>query len=258
MALKKALYWLMGEKAGRVVVGSWNWLWGLPVEEGGQVAVNVAEESLRSMQESVQKLTQAVATQVAAYQRARQKYEAKVKELQTYDQQARLAQQNGNTEAARLALTKVIQIEQVLPQLEQQVKQGETFVTASRERLDRERLKLEAYKADLQNIKDLAEINEALGAVARTNSSLDMDSARSQFEQAKNAVARRNLREQAFAELSENPAEKLSADLDRMVLDDEVERRLQSLAGSPEPPVAFDPPPARPALEPVERRDSSL
>ncbi|NJK73671.1 MAG: PspA/IM30 family protein, partial [Microcoleus sp. SU_5_6] len=46
--MKKAVYWLMGDKAGRTLVGVWNWLWGIPVESGGQVAVEVAEESLRS------------------------------------------------------------------------------------------------------------------------------------------------------------------------------------------------------------------
>ncbi len=64
--MKKVLYWLMGEKAGRTIVGAWNWLWGLPVASGGEVSVVVAEESLRSMQESVQKLATAVSTQVAA------------------------------------------------------------------------------------------------------------------------------------------------------------------------------------------------
>ncbi len=28
----------MGDKAGRTIVGSWNWLWGMPVESGGKVA----------------------------------------------------------------------------------------------------------------------------------------------------------------------------------------------------------------------------
>ncbi|MGB3557616.1 MAG: hypothetical protein WBA24_03655, partial [Geitlerinemataceae cyanobacterium] len=67
--MKRAIYWLMGEKAGRTIVGTWNWLWGIPVESGGKGAGAVAEESLRSMQESVQRLTQAVSTQIAAYQR---------------------------------------------------------------------------------------------------------------------------------------------------------------------------------------------
>ncbi|MEQ9670708.1 PspA/IM30 family protein [Coleofasciculus sp. G2-EDA-02] len=230
--MKKAVYWLMGEKAGRVAVGTWNWLWGMPVETGGKVAVEVAEQSLRSMQESVQKLAHAVSTQVAAYERAKQKYEAKTQELQNFERQAAIAQQNGNEEGARLAMTKVLQIEQLLPQLEEQVKQAEQFVNASKDKLNRERMKLEQYKTDMQNMKDISEINEALSAMAKVNSDLSIDSARAQFEQAKSAVDRRNLRTKAYAELSENPAEKLSADLETMAIDDAVSQRLQMLNNS--------------------------
>ncbi|TAE14385.1 MAG: PspA/IM30 family protein [Oscillatoriales cyanobacterium] len=227
--MKKAIYWLMGEKAGRTIVGGWNWLWGLPVESGGKISVAVAEESLRSMQESVQKLAAAVSTQVAAYQRAKTKYEEKVREMQTVERQAIAAQRNGNEEAARLAMSKVIQTEQILPQLEAQVKQAELYVNASKDKLNRERTKLEAYKTDMQNMKDMAEINEALAAIAKVNNDLSIDSARSQFEQAKNAVERHNIEQQSLAELSENPQEKLQAELENMILDDEVNRRLEML-----------------------------
>lgn len=54
--MKSFIYWLMGDQAGRVVVDSWRWLWGLPVEAGGRVAVAVAQESLQSMQKLVQQL----------------------------------------------------------------------------------------------------------------------------------------------------------------------------------------------------------
>jgi len=232
--MKKFVYWLMGERAGRTIVGTWNWLWGLPVESGGPVAVAVAEESLQAMQASVQKLAQAVATQMGAYERAKQKYEEKVKQLRTLEQQARTAQQGGNEEAARLAIARVIQIEQLLPQLEAQVQQAAQFVQSSKEKLNRERLKLEQYKADMQNMKDLAEINEALAAIAKVNNEFDIGSARSQFETAKNAVQRRNLQQKALAEVSENPAEQLQADLEQMSLDQEVARRLQQLSGQPE------------------------
>jgi phage shock protein A len=87
-------YWLRGDRAGRVVVGSWRWLWGLPVEAVGKVADAVAEESLQSMQESVQQLAKAVAMQVGAYERAKTRYQEKREELKTYEQQARLAQRS--------------------------------------------------------------------------------------------------------------------------------------------------------------------
>ena len=230
--MKDAIYWLMGEKAGRTIVGTWNWLWGIPVESGGKIAVSVAEESLQSMQESVQKLAQAVAMQVGAYERAKKKYEEKAQELRKFEQQALMAQKNGSEEAARLAMTKAIQIEQLLPQLEAQVKQAETFVSASKDKLNRERLKLEQYKTDMQNMKDLAEINSALESIAKVNNEFDIGSARSSFESAKNAVEGRHLRTNALAELSENPNEKLAADLEQMTIDDEVSRRLQMLEGT--------------------------
>ena len=230
--MKKVLYWLMGDKAGRTIVGAWNWMWGLPVESGGPVAVAVAEESLRSMQESVQKLAAAVSTQVAAFQRAKTKYEEKVREMQTLERQAITAKRNGNDEAARFAMSKLIQTEQILPQLESQVKQAEHYVNASKDKLNRERMKLEAYKTDMQNMKDMAEINEALQAISKVNNDLSIDSARSQFEQAKNAVHNHHLEQQALAEISENPQERLQADLENMTLDDDVNRRLEMLDDS--------------------------
>ena len=222
----------MGDKAGRTIVGAWNWMWGLPVESGGPVAVAVAEESLRSMQESVQKLAAAVSTQVAAYQRAKTKYEEKVREMQTVERQAITAKRNGNDEAARFAMSKLIQTEQILPQLESQVKQAEQYVNASKDKLNRERMKLEAYKTDMQNMKDMAEINEALRAISKVNNDLSIDSARSQFEQAKNAVHNHHLEQQALAEISENPQERLQAELENITLDEEVNRRLEMLDDS--------------------------
>ncbi|MBS9390873.1 MAG: PspA/IM30 family protein [Dolichospermum sp. WA123] len=230
--MKKAVYWIMGERAGRTIVGTWNWLWGMPVESGGKVAVAVAEESLQSMQEAVQKLAGAVAAQEGAYKTAKRKYEAKITESKTLEQQAMIAQRSGNEEAARMAMSKLIQTEQILPKLEEMVKQAETSVKASKDRLNRERVKLETYKSDMQNIKDMSEVNEALAMIAKVNNEFDIGSAKSDFEKAKSAVERRNLQTEALAELSENPAEKLQAEIENMTLDDEVARRLQRLQDS--------------------------
>ncbi|KHG41105.1 MULTISPECIES: PspA/IM30 family protein [Aphanizomenon] len=231
--MKKAVYWIMGERAGRTIVGTWNWLWGMPVESGGKVAVAVAEESLQSMQEAVQKLAVAVAAQEGAYKTAKNKYEAKIKEFNTLEQQAMVAQKGGNEEGARMAMSKAIQTEQILPKLAEMVKQAETAVKASKDKLNRERMKLESYKADMQNMKDMSEVNEALAMIARVNNEFDIGSAKSDFEKARGAVERRNLQTEALAELSENPTEKLQAEIENMTLDDEVARRLQRLQDPP-------------------------
>ena len=233
--MKSFIYWLMGDRAGRVVVGSWRWLWGLPVESGGKVAVAVAEESLQSMQESVQKLAKAVAMQVGAYERAKKKYQEKTIELGNFEQQALLAQKTGQEDGAKLAMGRAIQIEKLLPALEQQVQQAEAFVTASKDKLNRERLKLERYKSDMQNMKDLAEVNAALESIAQVNNEFDIGSARSSFEAARSAVEGRHLRSTALAELSENPQEKLTADLEQLSLDSEVAQRLQALEAATQP-----------------------
>jgi phage shock protein A len=104
--------------------------------------------------------------------------------------------------------------------------------TTSKEKLNRERLKLEQYKIDMQNMKDLAEINSALESIVKVNNEFDIGSARSSFEAAKNAVEGRHLRSNALAEISENPNEKLAADLQQMAIDDVVSRRLKMLEGT--------------------------
>jgi len=227
--MRRFIYWLMGDRAGRVVVSTWRWLWGLPIESGGKVAVAVAAESLQSMQESVQKLARAVALQVGAYERASLKYQEKIREYRTLEQQAQLAQRSGQQDAARLAMSRAIQIEQLLPTLEDQVQQAAAFVESSKQKLTRERMKLEQYKSDMENIKDLAEVNAALESIAQVNNEFDVDSARSTFAAAKAAVEGRHLTSSALAALSENPQEKLEADLEKLTLDEQVNLRLRAL-----------------------------
>ncbi|MBC7879757.1 MAG: PspA/IM30 family protein [Anaerolineae bacterium] len=236
---KGFIYGLLGERAGRVVVSFWNWLWGKPVEAGGDVSVRVAEEALRDIQSSVQRLTQAVATQVSAYRRAQQLYQQKVKEYQTGEQQALLAKQQGRLDLARQAMSKALSVEQILPELEERVQKAEAYATAARTRLAKEQLQLEAYKSRLQNLKDLNEVNNALAEMAKVSSEFNIDSARSQFEDASNAVQRKQLQVEALNELSESPTQKADEELQAMSLDAELERRLSLLGDPANPPLRF-------------------
>ena len=226
------MYWLIGEKAGRTVVGTWNWLWGIPIDSGGKIAVAVAEESLQSMQEGVQRLAEAVATQDASYQRAKQKYDTKIQEIEVLKRQVLNAQKLGHDLAARQTMARIIQIEQILPALKTMIQQAEESVKLSKAKLNREREKIESYKSDMQNLKDLAEVNEALLEIGKVNSEFDIGSAKSQFDAAKSAVENRNLRANALNSLSEDPQAAVNAEIEQMTLDDEVSRRLQQLESS--------------------------
>ncbi|MFB2894743.1 PspA/IM30 family protein [Aerosakkonemataceae cyanobacterium BLCC-F50] len=223
---------LIWEKSGHTLVAIWNWLWGMPIESGGKIAVEAARESLKSMQQSIAQLAESVATAVAAYENVKTKYAAKHQEFKQAENQALLACQHGNEEAARLAMSRAIGIERLLPKIAEQVAQAEKVVVSAKEKLRREREKLEAYQTEMQNLKTLAEINEALETIAQVDSSLDINSARYQFESAQAAVEERYLKANAQAEIFENPAERLQADLDHLMLNDEISHRLDKLKAS--------------------------
>jgi phage shock protein A len=227
--VKKVMYWLVGEKAGRTIVGIWNWGWGIPIDSGGKIAVAVAEESLQSMQEGVQRLAEAVATQDASYQRAKQKYDTKLQEIKVLNRQVLNAQKLGHDLAARQTMARIIQIEQILPTLEAMLQQAEDSVKLSKAKLSREREKIESYKSAMQNLKDLAEVNEALVEIGKVNSEFDIGSAKSQFDAAKSAVENRNLRANALNSLSEDPQAAINEEIEQMTLDEEVSLRLQQL-----------------------------
>jgi phage shock protein A len=144
-----------------------------------------------------------------------------------------LAHRSGNEEAARLAMSKAILIEQLIPKLAEQVTQAEKWLLTLKDKLRQEQQKLETYKVQTQNLKALSEVNEALAAIAKINTDLRMDSARSQFETAEAAVQHRYLKVSALTELSENPTAKLTTELEQLTLDDEITRRFQRLDTAP-------------------------
>lgn len=227
--MKQFIYWFVGDRAGQVVVSTWNWLWGSPVQSGGRIAVEVAQEALLSMQRTVVQLTESTAKVQAAYDHARGELEVKRRELKNAELQAQLAYQGGNQEATRIAMMKAILIENMLPKLEEQVDQAQRWMQSLKEKLKREQEKIETYKVQMQNLRTLSEVNEALATIAKINTDLNIDSAASQFDTASSAIQYRHLKERAFSELSENPIEKINLDLDRMTLDEEINQRLQQL-----------------------------
>jgi phage shock protein A len=220
---------VLGETAGRSLVSIWKWLWGLPIESGGKIAEQVAQESLQSMQQSVAELTDAVAKVTATYEQVKQQYNRKQEEFYQAERQAKLAYSKGNQEAARLAITKAISIEKILPQLSDRVTEIEAKMIAAKEKLTRERERIEAYKLYLANLKALTEMNQAMADIHKITTELALESARSQFEEAKDSIEKRSLLEKIRGDLQDNPTEKLQADIDKLVTEDEISRRFQKL-----------------------------
>ena len=233
--MKKAVYWLMGERGGNATLAGWNWLWGIsediaePERDEDEDAIATAEASLKKMQQSVSQLAEATNQQYATYQREKRVYLYKVGALKRAEESAIKAEQEGRHADAETAISSAIHLEQLLPKLEAQVEQAEKLSKASLAKLRQERARLESYKSDLQALKNLTEVNEALSAIAETHNEQDMDSARAQFEEAKNSVHTRYLEKRAYVELSVNPADPLGADIDPMAQQQEIARRLKIL-----------------------------
>jgi phage shock protein A len=229
ITFKKFIYWLFGETAGRTLVGTWRWAWGVPVESGGKIAQKVAEESYRSMQESIAQLEEGVAKVVAGHKLTLDRYEKKQQEIQEAEQQAKLASLHGNEAAARLSITKAIALEKIMPQLKQQVKQAKQLAIAATEKLQKEKEKLQAYQLEMVNLKAVSELNEIMADIHSITTELDLDSSRSQFEEAKNSIEGRHILENTKAELAEDETEKIQNKLDKLSLDEQINSRLEKI-----------------------------
>ncbi len=225
----------MGERGGKATLAGWNWLWGIseeitePERDEDEDAIATAEASLKKMQQSVSQLAEATNQQYATYQREKRIYLYKVGALKRAEESAIKAEKEGRHDDAEAAISSAIHLEQLLPKIEAQVEQAEKLSKASLAKLRQERARLESYKSDLQALKNLTEVNEALSAIAETHNEQDMESARAQFEEAKNSVHTRYLEKRAYIELSVDPADPLGVDLDPAAQQQEIARRLQAL-----------------------------
>jgi phage shock protein A len=76
----------------------------------------------------------------------------------------------------------------------------------------------------MQNLQEMASLDATLQSIADANRGFDVESARSQFEAARDAIEDRHTERQVFNDLVHG---RDSAEIDRAALDAELERRLQ-------------------------------
>ncbi|NJK40092.1 MAG: PspA/IM30 family protein, partial [Oscillatoriales cyanobacterium SM2_3_0] len=92
------------------------------------------------------------------------------------------------------------------------------------EKLSQEQIKLEAYEANLTNLKDMQDVNEALALISQVNQ---------QFEPTRLNVEQQNLEQQALAELTLGTEGQLEMEIDPTQSVDAIAERLQQLKSRP-------------------------
>lgn len=239
--MKKFIYGFFGETAGRLIIVSWNWLWGISeASEQEKEPIDPdpthMKEIIREMQNSVDNLTQAVAVQVNNYQQVEERYSAKVQEVKDLETKAKILKAQGNTEAARLTLIQAINLEKILPRLKEAVESTEKHVNVAKEELMWQKEKLEIYKSEWANLQVIHNLNQILEQVVEANNDYNIDLAKSQFEATKKAVNERKDELQAISKLSKTSTETLEEKIDSMGSDDEVSRRLEKLGNEESSP----------------------
>lgn len=203
--------WLMGERAGKVTMDVWDWLWGkeppvaLPPTQEDTLAI--AERSLALMAQSVASLSAAVGQQASSYKKLQVQYEQKVQEIHRLEREAEIAAKKGRDRDARLTLVKVIQQETLLEQLHAQIDQVEELLISSQNRLTQEQLEVDRYRTEIQNTRDLSRVNTALREIARVNDEFDGGSAKSTLDNAQMQATEYEMQQKLVADISRNRSE---------------------------------------------------
>ncbi|MEB3359604.1 MAG: PspA/IM30 family protein [Synechococcales bacterium] len=198
--MKPFLYWLFGEKAGRILVGSWAWLMGQPLDAGDARTVAIAQQSLDDVADNVERLTEAVAQQFAALQQAEKLLTEMQSQAQSLDRQAAQLVQNGEDDAALTVLGELEVIEQTIPQLETHVSTAQKNFEAGRQHLLEQQRQLQQMKTQQKVSASLQRVTVALQQ-ANALSGLSSESAVHTFEAAQDAIGRQSITATAHMDL---------------------------------------------------------
>jgi phage shock protein A len=224
--------WLMGDRAGKVTMDVWDWLWGkeptvVPVPKQ-EDTLAIAERALAQMTKTVTSLSAAVAQQASSYKNLQVEYDRKAQEIKALEQEAASAAKKGRDRDARLALAKVIQQEALLAQLHTQVDRAEALLLSSQNRLTQEQLEIERYRTEIRQTRDLSRVNTALREIARVNDEFDGGSAKSTLENAQLQAAEYELQQKLVADISLNRSDVTDRDND-LEIQNQVNDRLAKL-----------------------------
>jgi phage shock protein A len=224
--------WLMGDRAGKVTMDAWDWLWGTepPVAPppSQEDTLAIAERALAQMTKTVTSLSAAVAQQANSYKNLQVEYDRKAQEIKALEQEAANAAKKGRDRDARLNLAKMIQQEALLAQLHTQVDRAEALLLSSQNRLTQEQMEVERYRTEIRQTRDLSRVNTALREIARVNDGFDGGSAKSTLENAQLQATEYEMQQKLVADIALNRSDEIDRDND-LEIQNQVNDRLAKL-----------------------------
>jgi phage shock protein A len=199
--VKKFMYWLLGDRLGRIAVGSVNWLFGAPIEKGDAQTVAIGQQALDDMAENVDNMRNAVAEQKGALDQALgflSQMEGDVKRL---DEQSRALVAAGDDQAAMNVLTEMGVIRDSLPQIQAQAEQAKKNYESSFANLQELERQYKKYKVEQQISARSQKVSAALEQ-ANKYAGLGSSTAQSTLEATKQAVQNKAFVQNAKLEMS--------------------------------------------------------
>jgi phage shock protein A len=187
-------------RAWTVVRATWNWLWGKPIDAGGEIAAQIGEDSIDDVAAAVQKFTESVGLQQAALAEAVRLYEETSQRVVLLGQQAEQLVAAGNDDAALELLAEQDVIDDYVPQLESQVRFAEQNLAEGKARLREAQLELRKMQAQQKMGASTMRVTQALEQ-ANQAAGIDSQSAMRRFEKSQEAIQRRNIKAQAVSEV---------------------------------------------------------
>lgn len=198
--MKTFLYWLLGDRAGRVAMGTISWLIGQPIEKGDAKAVAIGREALVDIEQNVHLMTSAVAEQQAALAQATNLYNDMQQQSLRLQSQAEQLVAAGAEDDALTVLSELEVVESSLPQLKQQCEVAEANFENSKDNLIEMQRSLKQMQAQQKVAASMEKVTAALSK-ANALSGVSSNSAKSTLEDVHSAVKQRSLVETAKAQL---------------------------------------------------------
>ncbi|MGR3276950.1 PspA/IM30 family protein [Acaryochloris marina NIES-2412] len=183
-----------------VVRATWNWLWGKPIEAGGEIAAQVSEDSIDDLTQAFQTLVDSVGLQRGALAEALRLHDETEQQVNTLSEQADQLVAAGEDDAALAVLAELDVLEEYRPQLEEQVLFAKQTLAEGTTRMKEAQLELRKMQAQQKMGASTMRVTQALER-ANQAAGIDNQSAMRRFEKSQEAIKRRNIQAQATSEV---------------------------------------------------------